>query len=93
MQMLESLRRDDELGDGGHHMPLDFGLLTGETFPGPFTDIMSNAWPHKLVTDSFACAFHSWVPEAMDSIKNSTTIRLRDERPGRAVGNVHVEKG
>ena len=72
--MLESLRRDGELGDGGHYMPLDFGLLTRKTFPGPFTDVMSYIWPHKLVADGFTGAFNPWVPKAMNSVEYSTAI-------------------
>ena len=92
MEVLESLRRDDEFGDRGDHMPLDFGLLTRETFPGPFADIMSNIWPHKFITNGFTGAFNSWVPEAMDGIEYATTVRLRDEGPGRSIGDVYKQK-
>ena len=93
MEVLESLWRDDELGDGRYDMPLDFGLLTWETFPGPFTDVMSNTWPHKLITNGFTGAFNTWVPEAMDGIKYSTTVRLRNEGPSRSIGDIHKQEG
>ena len=71
--MLKSLRRYHKLRDRWNHMPLDFGLLAGETFPGPFAHVVPNIRPYKFVTDSFACAFYTWMSEAMDHIKYSSS--------------------
>ena len=92
MQVLEAFGWDGKVGDGWDDMLLDFGLLTGHTFPCPFAHIMLYIGPNKLFGDGLARALNTWVAEAMDDVKNAASVRERHERTGRAVGNINEEK-
>ena len=57
MQVLESFWRNREICDRRHHMFVNFGLLTWDTFPGPFTDVLFNIGPNEFICNRLSGPF------------------------------------
>ena len=74
MKVLEPFGRHDEIRNWRDYMSLNLCLLTGEALAGPFANILLEVCPHELVCDSFSGAFDTRMAEAMDDVKQSSTI-------------------
>ena len=75
MQMLKPFRWYLKFGDGWHNMLLYFSLLAGNTFPGPLTYILLDVGPDELVRYCLTGPFYTWMPEAMNHIEDTASVR------------------
>ena len=88
VDVLETFGRNSEFTDWRHDMSLDLGLLAGQTFSGPFTNVLFDVGPYEFIGYGFSRTLHSRVTKAMDNVENSTTIRKRHKWSCWAIGDV-----
>ena len=72
--MLESFRRDFELGDWRYDMALDLCLLTGHTLSCPFANILPNIRPDKFVSYGLTRPLDSGMPETMNGVEDAASV-------------------
>ena len=72
--MLKPFGRDDKFSDGRDDMFVNFCLLTGNTFPCPFADVLFDVGPNKLVSYGLTRALYSRMTQSMNNIEYSSSI-------------------
>ena len=86
--MLKAARRDFEVANWRLDMSRDFCLLAGETFPGPFGDVLTNGRPNDLSANCLAGSFHSWVAQSVEGIENLSSGCVRYVRTRESVADI-----
>lgn len=86
--MLKAARRNFEVADWRLDMSRDFRLLAGETFPGPFGNVLTNGRPNDLCADRLAGSFHSWVAQSVEGVENLSSGCVRYVRARESVADI-----
>ena len=71
------------------YMALDFGLLTGYAFAGPFAYVLLYVGPDKFFSDGLPSSLYPWVTEAMNDVEDTTPVGEGYEWACRSVRDVY----
>ncbi|KFD54769.1 hypothetical protein M513_04469, partial [Trichuris suis] len=73
-------------------MPVDFCLLTGQTFACPCGAVLFNRGPYKTLSEQATSRSRPWMRKAVEMVENNFPEFLREERPDLLRRDVAVDK-